>query len=263
MLFQKLHTIQDDFEKQSQQHILGYSRSIDLILFRINLFVGLNKELADTEASYEFLSQSDEIRYYKHEKPKFQKYGIYYNTLLKLELNVPMGSQKIKNEYYENAFNQIYKTFNDYQEFIIYYRMQSTDRDDNLFVRNSTNNHIFALIEAESMMEEFLSKINDSRNIDEKIKDYPMLTWTGKLSELVLLVKALVLSGSINNGKATIKDVVTYVQIMFNVDLKDYHRKYQDIKSSKNPTKFLDYLIDVVNDDIDQTDEKPFIQKKK
>ena len=73
----------------------------------------------------------------------------------------------------------------------------------------------------------------------------------------------MVLSGSINNGQASIKDVVTYVQVMFNVDLKDYHRKYTDIKASQNPTKFLDYLIDIIVDDIDQQDEKASNQKKK
>lgn len=263
MLFQKLHTIHDDFERHSKQHVLGYAKSIETILFRINLFVTLNNELIASESSHEFLSITDEIRYYKFEKPKFQKFGIFYKELLKLELNVPMGSKKTKCDYYENAFEKINKTFNDNQELIVYYRMKSTENDDILFIRNSPNNHIFALIEATSMMEEFLYNINDPRNIDEKISDYPKLTWTGKLSDLVVLVKALVLSGDINNGKATIKDVVTYVQIMFNVDLKDYSRKYYDIKTSQNPTKFLDYLIEVVENDIDQQDEKAINQKKK
>lgn len=229
----------------------------------MNQFVSFNATLSDIESSYEFTSIDEEIRYFKVEKPCFQKYGIFYNTLLKLELNVPMGSLKLKAQYYENAFDQVNKTFIDNQDFIVYYRMKSTDRDENIFTKDSPNNHIFALIEATSMMEEFLHHINDPRSIDEKINDYPKLTWTGKLSELVVLVKALVISGRINNGQASIKDVINYVQIMFNVDLKDYHRKYLDVKSSQNPTKFLDYLSEVVSDDIDQADEKPVNQKKK
>jgi len=263
VLFQKLHTIRENYERQTQQHICGYAKSLDLILFRMNLFVDLNKELLEIENSYDFSSRADEIRYFKYEKPRFQKYGIFYNSLAKLELYVPMGSQKIKTEYYEKAYEKINKTFTDNQDFIVYYRMKSTDQDENLFVKNSPNNHIFALVEATSMMEEFLYNINDPRNIDQKINDFPKLIWTGKLSELVVLVKALVISGRINNGQATIKDVVTFMQVMFNVDLKDYHRKYQDIKASQNPTKFLDYLSEVIIDDIDQMDDKAINQKKK
>ena len=263
MLFQKLHTIHENFENQSRQHILGYCKSIDIIIFRMNLFASLNKELVEAEDNYEFENLQDEIRYYKYEKPKFQKYGIYYNTLYKLEVFIPMGSQKTKSEYYEQAFEQISNTFRDNQDFIVYYRMKGIDQDEKLFVRDSPNNHIFALIEATSMMEEFLYNVNDPRNINDKINDYPKLTWTGKLIDLVVVVKALVLSGSINNGKATIKDVVDYVQIMFNVDLKDYSRKYYDLKTSQNPTKFLDYMIELIVDDIDQQDEKAINQKKK
>ena len=229
----------------------------------MNQFISFNSSLSEIESSYQFTNIDEEIRYFKYEKPGFQKYGIFYNTLVKLELNVPMGSLKIKAQYYENALDQVNRTFIDNQDFIVYYRLKSTDKDAKIFTKDSPNNHIFALIEATSMMEDFLHRINDPRSIDEKINDYPKLTWTGKLSELVVLVRALVISGRINNGQATIKDVINYVQVMFNVDLKDYHRKYHDVKSSQNPTKFLDYLSEVVNDDIDQMDEKTINQKKR
>jgi RteC protein len=263
LLHHKLHTILDDYERLTQQPIFGYLNSIDVILYRINLFVSYNSELIELENSFEFKSTEDEIKYYKYEKPKFQKYGIFYNSISKLELHMPMGSKKTKSDYYEKELDQITNTFRENEDIIVYHRMKGTERDKDIFVRSSPNNHIFAIIEATSMMEEFLYNINDPRSIDDKIQDYPKLTWTGKLTDLVILVRALVLSGSINNGQATIKDVVTYVQVMFNVDLKDYHRKYSDIKASQNPTKFLDYLIDVIVDDIDQQDEKASNQKKK
>ncbi len=263
MLFQKLHTIHNDFENQTQQKIFGYSKSLDVILFRQRLFAELNNDLLTTESSYLFPSASEEIRYYKYEKPMFQKYGMFYNSLLMVELEVPVGSQMMKADYYENEFIKINKTFHAMRDHFIYYRMKSTDNDHDLFVRNSPNNHIFALIEATSLMEEFLYNVDDPRSIDQKMNDFPSLTWTGTLNELVVVVKALVLSGRINNGQATTKDVVTFVQVMFNIDLKDYHRKYQDVKNSHNPTKFLDYLSEVINDDIDQQDEKASNQKKK
>ena len=254
--------ILDNFEKQSRQHIMGYSKSVETINFRINLFAKLNTELMEIEKGHVFESTEDEVRYYKYEKPKFQRYGIFYNKLWKLELHVPMGSQKMKADYYEDAFRHVNMTFIENQEYVAYYRMKGTDQDENLFLRNSPNNHIFALIEATSMMEEFLYSIDDDRTIDEKINDYPRFTWTGKLTNLVILVKGLVLSKSINNGSITTKELVEYFQVMFNVDLKDHYRKYQDVKNSQDPTKFLDYMIELIKDDINDHDEKVNQRKK-
>jgi RteC protein len=263
VLFEKVHRLCEDFEAQCQQHIYGYSKSIDLIIFRTNLFVAMNNELDEMEHQYEFTSINEETKYYKIEKPKFQKYGIFYSSLLKIELNVPLGSHEMKEAYYMSALVAINQIFIKNQDHIVYYRMQSTKDDYIIFTKKSSDNYIFALIEATIMMEEFLYNINDPRSISEKISDYPKLTWTGTLSNLVVLVKALVKSGSINNGNATIKDVVYYVQIMFNVDLKDYHRKYQDVKNSQNPIKFLEYLCELITDDVDIMDEKSINQSKK
>ena len=49
---------------------------------------------------------------------------------------------------------------------------------------------------------------------------------------------------------------------MFNVDLKDHYRKYQDVKNSQDPTKFLDYMIELIKDDINDHDEKVNQRKK-
>ena len=89
-----------------------------------------------------------------------------------------------------------------------------------------------------------------------------MIIWTGKLTNLVLLVKGMVLTNSINNGNITTKELVEYIQVMFNVDLKDHYRKYQDVKNSQDPTKFLDYMIELIKDDINDHDEKVNQRKK-
>ena len=106
------------------------------------------------------------------------------------------------------------------------------------------------------MMERYLNSVNEAREAEESIKNFPLITWTGTLASLVLLIKALVLSKSINNGNVTIVELVNYFQVMFNVDLKDHYRKYNEVKNSKDPTKFLDYLIELIEMDIDESDEK-------
>lgn len=263
MLFQKLHAIIENFESQTQQQLCGYMKSFDLILSRMSLYQSLNEQLKEIEHTYEFENIDEEIRYFKFEKPQFQKYGIFYNTLIKTEKNVPIGSLKIKMDYYEGVFEKLHNFFKEHQEIVVYSRMKRTDKDNVLFIKNSSDNYIFAVIEASIMMEEFLNKVNDPRSIDEKINDFPKFIWTDSLAKLVLLVKGLVLSKSINNGNVTTKELVAYFQVMFNVDLKDHYRKYQDIKNSQDPTKFLDYLIELIKKDIDESDEKLIRQRKK
>ena len=256
MLFQKLHTILTHFESQSELRISGYGRSVVQLNILILLYKTLLTELLELEDTYIFSSTEEEIRYYKYEKTKFLKYGFYYGTLYDLEVWIPIGSIELKNDYYQKALNDLNKFYIQHQEMVVYMRMNRCDNDSIIFVKNSPNNHIFAIIEATIMMERFLNNVDDAREAEERIKNFPLITWTGTLASLVLMIKALVLSKSINNGNVTIVELVNYFQVMFNVDLKDHYRKYNEIKNSKEPTKFLDYLIELIEKDIDEGEEK-------
>ena len=256
MLFQKLYTILAQFESQTTEKIFGYRRSFDQISIRVSLHKTLLSELLEYEKEYTFTDLDEEIRYFKCENPRFLKYGFYYSTLHDIELWFPMGSKECKREYYQSAFDEVNRFFIQNKEMILYMRMNMSDNDSTIFVKDSSNNHIFAMIEATNMLEHFLNSLDDAQTAEEKLKNFPQMTWTGTLASLVLLIKALVLSKSINNGNVTIVDLVNYFQVMFNVDLKDHYRKYQDIKTSQDPTKFLDYLIELIEKDIEESDEK-------
>ncbi len=96
----------------------------------------------------------------------------------------------------------------------------------------------------------------------EGIRQFPFLypkvrlSWTGSKVELVELVYALDAAGCFNHGDATIKEIVTYIEIMFNIDLGDYYHTFMEIRSRKNGTAFLDKLIKVLNDRMEEADRK-------
>lgn len=263
MLFQKLQNILTQFESQTKGKISGYRRSFDQINIRVNLYKNLLSELLETEKEHIFDDPNEEIRYYKYEKPKYLKYGFYYGNLYDMELYLPNGSKECINEYYQRAFNNLNQFFIANKDMVIYRRMNRSDNDSIIFVKDSPNNHIFAMIEATDMLEHFLNSVDDAQTAEEKLKNFPLMTWTGTLASLVLLIKALVLSKSINNGNVTIVELVNYFQVMFNVDLKDHYRKYQDIKGSQEPTKFLDYLIELIEKDIEESEEKLINRRKR
>ena len=85
----------------------------------------------------------------------------------------------------------------------------------------------------------------------EKINDFPRYKWTGTKIEAVVLVNVLVKGGKINNGNVSIKEINDYFSIMFDIELKDYYKKYKDAKGNGDPFKFLDYLREVFAKDVE------------
>ncbi len=82
------------------------------------------------------------------------------------------------------------------------------------------------------------------------------LNWTGNKVELVELIYALETAGCFNHGHAAIKEIVTYIEVVFNINLGDYYHTFMEIRNRKNSTVFLDKLIKVLNDRMEEADRK-------
>ena len=50
---------------------------------------------------------------------------------------------------------------------VVYMRMNRCEDDNTIFVKESPNNHIFAVIEATIMMERYLNSVNEAREAEE------------------------------------------------------------------------------------------------
>lgn len=60
----------------------------------------------------------------------------------------------------------------------------------------------------------------------------------------------------INNGNVSIKEVVAYIEIVFNIDLGDYYHTFRELRRRANRTAFLDKLTKFLNDRMDEADSK-------
>jgi len=70
--------------------------------------------------------------------------------------------------------------------------------------------------------------------------DVSGLSWTASKTDLIELIYALKVSGSINGGDSQIKQLTDVFGKLFNVDLGNYYKTYADIKNrNKEQTKFL------------------------
>ena len=101
-------------------------------------------------------------------------------------------------------------------------------------------------------------KQQDSKEMEMLPVLYPKvrLTWTGSKVELVELIYAWETAGCFNHGHATIKEIVIYVENIFNIDLSGYYRMFCDIRNRVDRTAFLDKLIKFLKARMDEADRK-------
>ncbi|MDR1501290.1 MAG: RteC domain-containing protein [Prevotella sp.] len=87
---------------------------------------------------------------------------------------------------------------------------------------------------------------------------YPKIrmTWTGNKVDLVELIYAWEAACCFNNGNVSIKEVVAYIEIVFNIDLGDYYHTFRELRRRVNRTAFLDKLTKFLNDRMDEADSK-------
>lgn len=80
--------------------------------------------------------------------------------------------------------------------------------------------------------------------------------WTGSIIGLVELLYAVHSIGAFNSGNKDIKEIATVFAKLLNIELGDFYRTFQDIKSrKKDKTAFLDKLKQALLQKIDESDE--------
>ena len=229
------------------------------------------KELYRWLKTYVFESISEEIYFFKELKPKLTSKLIFYNNVIKLESNMPVG-KKLKQKYFEKLLNKIYQYSRKNRDFYQYYRSRATYNDEQYFVRSTEKtliiNHYFelnydiqlcsshdyktAIIMCNdlfsALLVDKLEKINNSCSIEHPFLQ-SNLNWTGNKIDLIEVIYALHHQKVINGGNIDIKELATHFGYVFNIDLEEnIYRSYVDIKNRKTiKTKFLNNLSENLN----------------
>ena len=231
-----------------------------------------------------FLSKSriipeQESEFFKTIKPIPIGYLIYFLNLADFEINRPQSSAKKIKKYIQENIIQYQAYFIEHKTFYQYLERQRTDRDAQYFIRSkslikfhpdallycmdqnfsTSHDFIVAKIFAHKLLiKRFNNELyrlrspyqKQSANLSKNLK------WTGSKVDLIELIYALQAVGSINNGKAEIKELANTLQTIFNIELGDYYRTFIEIRARKiNNTKFLDRLKQNLQNKMDLADE--------
>jgi hypothetical protein len=225
-----------------------------------------------------FSSQVEEITFFKEIKPKFYSLLIFYHRLYNIEVSKPIGSEEEIKIYLQNELNLIRRFFEENRFWYQYHRAGETYLDEKLFLRNrkepplsfriyDINAHplfstgfeyIFSRIIANELLAGYLQKslmsgISDRQGLN-LISSHPQpLTWTDPKSALIEFAYAAKAKGVFNNGKASLKEITDYLQFVFNIQLSNPTRVFQEILRRKTGySNFLDSLREYYLKYIDQ-----------
>lgn len=234
-------------------------------------------EMKNIVTQNSFTDQSEEILFFKTIKPQVLSKLIFYDKLFSIESRRPKAFH-MQEEFLKLKIQELNNYFDENQELCLYYWKSDTILDEYLFLRTNkkqTNSYEIYICNADpefstqhdftfaciiayenliKYLENELDKLQDQGSIPSIYSRFNM-KWTGNKIDLVELAYALHSISCINNGNIDIKEITEALSKLFNIELDDYYRTYQDIRMRKTERiKFLDKLKQALQQRLDESD---------
>jgi len=231
--------------------------------------VVINKALAALRqfvVDHPFTDKQEEINFFKYEKPAFVCELLCAQQMFMIETQRKQFNEEILiRNYYEQELKVIRHYFMLHQFLHQYYLLEAAELDAVLFVRGAETSGVL-LPKTPDLDPEYSTKgdyLFAQFLAHEKIQDYliaelyPLsgqalagktLNWTGESVNLVELAYGLFLTGQLNEGKATIAEIIQWLEQHFRVDVGNAYRRWYAISGRKRvmPTKFIEQMRDAI-----------------
>ncbi len=277
-LFQKLQEVHLELKTINMENgELPLEIFKDLINYLENTLLDIREYLLCLDA----ISEEEEIYLFKEVKPQILGSLLYFNKIHGFELKCPTGSLHTVQQYYQRELESLTFFFERNSDFYQYYRSKATHMDGFYFLRNSpfhplSHDSIHFILDSDfstgydykvakiicnEKLSTYLNKkiqILDKQTLLLKTgASLPTnnLKWTGSKVALVEIGYSFQAGKFINRGHADIKEIMTGLEVLFNIDLGDYYRSYVAIKERKiDRTKYLNQLSLSLLNRMDQDD---------
>ncbi|MFV5688902.1 RteC domain-containing protein [Flavobacterium sp. ZT3R25] len=274
-------SLMSELEHQLKSIHLETENPIQLSELAIKSTIAVLEKLKNFFIKYKPLNKREEIEFFRDIKPKFASKLIYYNKIYTIETNRPLGTQKIIRKYYKAELLKLKVFFEENQEFYRYYRTSNNYLDNKYFIRakydlklmldssyfladhrfaTSHDNKVASILandEIKVFLEEQIEKLGRKTvktEVPSQLSKGPK--WTASKVELIELIYALHTEGVFNNGVSGLKEVTTFFESSFNIDLGQFNRVFLEIRNRKSErTKFLNTLKNKLIIRMDDADE--------
>ncbi|WP_299568456.1 RteC domain-containing protein [uncultured Pedobacter sp.] len=269
-----------EMERGLDEVAMKYDREAQRSKASFEIVIRAVLQLREFMKTYEFNDPGEEIRFFKDIKPGFEHLAIYYGELVYIQTSKPIGDKQEVVRHLQKAIGINNDFINRHALLYSYYHLGHTAEDDRLFVRNGLPASLYPLYSDatdtsfSSQSSELLSKLLAY----EKVNDYLVreieyletglrapqvnqeftiddIVWTDSKSNLIELAYALHSSGSLNQGKCQIQQIVTALEMVFKVKAGNFYRTFQSMRlRKKNRTAFLDSAKESLIKRMDDTD---------
>jgi hypothetical protein len=233
-----------------------------------------------------FETEAEEIEFFKVHKPRFYCRKIFLVEQFSIQSNLPKGSIRMQRKYYLNELAIAERTHNQHRSVYQYYIDHENYRDSEYFLRAhyvsylpgqdynqifdgfSTNqDHLFSRFRAYQLLQDWIiNKVSHLENstteeLAGKVLSHHKRRWTGDKINLIEIAYGIYYTGQMNDGKADIKEIITWLETSLSIDLSQAYRMFVDIRRRKtiSYTKFLEQMSQTVQQHI----EASLIYKRK
>lgn len=259
----------------------NWNISIEVVLDVVEFLQRSLEDMRTCIVNHPFSNKEEEIYFFKHIKPEVLSRLLYFTEIYNTEMRKPHGSIEVLKKYYNDRLDELTSYFESNLDFYQYYRSKATHLDSHYFVRGHIDfklcpncvpydrdpefstcyDHKAAQILANDMLCIYLNK--KLHGVDKQViiaksrsflPEHPF-RWTATKIAAVELGYAIYAAGILNNGQADIKEIMTFMEASFQIDLGGYYRTYITMKDrKKDRTSFLNSLIKSLLKKMDEDD---------
>lgn len=259
----------------------NWNISVEVVLDVVEFLQRSLEDMRTYIVNHPFSNKEEEIYFFKHIKPEVLSRLLYFTEIYNTEMRKPHGSIEVLKKYYNDRLDELTSYFESNLDFYQYYRSKATHLDYHYFVRGHIDfklcpncvpydrdpefstcyDHKAAQILANDMLCIYLNK--KLHGVDKQViiaksrsflPEHPF-RWTATKIAAVELGYAIYAAGILNNGQADIKEIMTFMEASFQIDLGDYYRTYITMKDrKKDRTSFLNSLIKSLLKKMDEDD---------
>lgn len=216
---------------------------------------------------HEFPTEAEEIRFFKVTRPAVLARKIEEGLRYNLTINQPIGTAGVQIRYLEEAIRGLQSFFRLNAFYYQYYKNHFTELDTLYFKRNAGHlqvplpeitvsdtryatavSDLFAKFIGYEHIQQFvleqINKLTENGSRPYGTPERVRLKWTGELVNVVELAYGIWLTGQLNDGNASLNQIVRWLEGSLDISLGVIQRKFTEIQQRKrySITKYLDRM---------------------
>lgn len=235
----------------------------------------IDKTLLELKSHLEIqpIAEQEEISIFKEVKPQIDAFRIEEGLRYSILNYKPMGTNKAQLKYLDEELVSLQSVFRRNAFYYQYYR-NGFEELDNLFFLRGSGSLALPIPEIPDVQSDFstpvsclyskfigfervqlfiLKEINKLKPFNGHagtitLDDGEILRWTGDVINIVEVAYGIWLTGQLNNGNATLSQIVRWLEGHLDVKLGNVQKRFTEMERRKkiSTTKYLDQMSDAV-----------------